>query len=230
MKKRANKADFVFLKAFCRACAPVCRILFWIAVGLCAVLAIVCAIVPLVNVPTTDMLLPPFMKLNTADAVYEISLGNGILISSDAATVTLGNIKTAIYCGIAIAEAVLIVLLPVFSNLAFLLRNVSEDKLFVMKNAKCVRNIGLTILIGNTAVLFINRFFNYFLVKTFLSDTVSFRAGLDFMGIVMGLLVMLLGAIYAYTIRMGAGGMGNLPPMPPPPPQQHPGDLPAPRG
>lgn len=208
--KNKEKKDFRFLRSLCRTLSPVCRVLFWICVAVAAILAVVCIIVPIVKVPAADMLLPPFMKLKAVDDTYEISLGNGILISSAASSVTLDNIKTAIYCGIAIAEAVLIVLLPILANLGALLMNIGEDRLFDLRNAKYVKYIGLTILIGNTAVLFINRFFNYYLVKTFLSSSVRFRAGLDLIGIVMGLLVLLIGAIYGYTIRMCGGGMGTI--------------------
>jgi hypothetical protein len=170
----------------------------------------VCLIVPFVNVPTSEMVLPPFMTMDLSEGNYEISLGNGILIRRVAEAVTLDDIKVAIYCGIAVAVVTLLVLMPIFYLLGKLLKNVAADKLFLMDNSVSIKRIGLFILIGNTAILFTQRFFNYYLVRTFLaSEEVVFRAGIDSVGIVMGLFVILIGNIYGYAIRMHNGGMAG---------------------
>ncbi len=196
--------NFKLLKSFSKIAAPVFTALSYLGIGVAALLCVVCLIVPIVNVPTNEMLLPPFMSMDSVNGLYEISLGNGILIRRAAADVTLGNIKTAIYCGIAVAVVVLLVLAPIFYLLGKLLKNVAEENLFAAENAGRIKRIGLLILVGNTLTLFVERFFNYYLVHTFLAsgEQVVFRAGLDFVGIVMGLFVILVGNIYGYATEM----------------------------
>lgn len=195
------------LKAFSRLAAPVFAIFSYLCAGVAAVLLVICLIVPLVNVPTEDMLLPPYMT--TDGEVYEISLGNGIVIRSPDEQVTLDDIKVAVYCGIGVAVVVLLVLMPIFYLLSRLLKNVAAEAFFAMDNALRIKRIGLLILIGNTAALFAERFFNYYLVRTFLAEgeQVVFRAGIDIIGIVMGLFVILIGNIYGGAIGMHNNGM-----------------------
>ena len=201
--------SFQPLKTFSRITSPIFAAGAYLCAGVSAILLVICLIVPIVNVPTSEMLLPPFMRMDGAKGLYEISLGNGIVIRRAAEQVSLGDIKTAIYCGIAVAVVVLLVLMPIFYLLSRLLRSVAQDKLFDMSNSLGVKRIGLMILIGNTAALFAERFFNYHLVHTFLAEgeEVVFRAGIDVIGIVMGLLVILIGNIYGYAIQMHNAGL-----------------------
>lgn len=208
------------LKTFSALASPLFSVFAYLCAGISAILLVVCLIVPFVNVPTEDMLLPPFMTMQEQEAIYEISMGNGVLIRRAAEQVTLGDIKIAIYCGIGVAVAVLLVLIPVFYLLSKLLKNVASDTLFAMSNAVYIKRLGLAILVGNSVILFVERFFNYFLIHTFLAgeEEVVFRAGIDVMGIVMGVFVILIGNIYGYAIQLHNGGVyaagderGNLP-------------------
>ena len=208
-KRPLNKGSgrSLMLKSMSAVLSPLFTALFYVSIFAAAVMVIICIIVIFVNVSTDEMLLPPFMRLTeSAEGIseYIISLGNGIKIVTPAEKVTLSMIKTAIYTSIAVAAAVCIVLAPIFRFLSGLLKNVSCDLLFEKKNADYINYTGITILVGNTAVLFASRFFNYYLVKLFVSDgtNVAFSAGLDIMGVVIGLFVLLLGNIYGCAIRM----------------------------
>ena len=201
---------------------PVCTALFYCSLVLAFVLVIVFLILLCIrNTAPEDMLLPPFMHFIAEKNVYEISLCNGILVTAEAGTVTLSAIKTALNCGIALAEGILLVMIPIFRLLSRLMKNVAEKRLFLLSNARYIGCIGWCILIGNTAVLLIRRFFNYYLIKVFLpteaASLISFRAGLDLMGLMMGLLVLLLSAVYGYACRMHAGGLDSVGANPPVP-------------
>ena len=107
----------------------------------------------------------------------------------------------------------------IFTDPDGLMKNIAEKKLFLLSNARYIGKIGWCILIGNTAVLLIRRFFNYYLIKVFLppeaAELISFRAGPDLMGLVMGVLVLLLSAVYGYACRMHAGGFDAVDAQPP---------------
>ena len=200
--------------------SPVCKALFYCAIVLMLVLFIIFLILLCIkNTAPEDMILPPFMHHAAEDGVYKISLCNGILVTADAQTVTLSAIKAALYCGIALAEGILLVLTPILLLLSVLLKNIAEKKLFLLSNARYIGRIGWCILIGNSAVLLIRRFFNYYLIKVFLppeaAELISFRAGPDLMGLVMGILVLLLSAVYGYACRMHAGGFETVDAQPP---------------
>jgi len=210
--KIKNKS--LILKSISAVLRPTFAAMFYVSLVLAAILTIVCLIIVFVNVPVEEMLLPPFMKSVIEDGEltsYIIYLGNGIKINADADTVTLQNIKTALYCGIAIAIAALLVLAPIMRFVSRLLKNVLSGKLFDYSNAKYINYTGITILIGNTAVLFVSRFFNYYLVKTFVADgtNVAFSAGIDLMGIIMGMFVLLLGNIYGYACKIASPANEN---------------------
>lgn len=200
--------------------APVCKALFYCSIVLMLILFIIFLILLCIkNTAPEDMILPPFMHHTAAGGTYEISLCNGILVTVGAETVTLSAIKSALYCGIALAEGILAVLTPILLFLSGLMKNIAEKKLFLLSNARYIGKIGWCILIGNTAVLLIRRFFNYYLIKVFLppeaAELISFRAGPDLMGLVMGVLVLLLSAVYGYACRMHAGGFDAVDAQPP---------------
>ena len=56
-------------------------------------------------------------------------------------------------------------------------------------------------MIGYTFVLFMRRFYNYLLVKTFVSDpeAIHLSLGFDFGGVIIGLLIFLFGYVIGYS-------------------------------
>lgn len=187
----------------CKILAPVSGALFYVFFVLMALLVIIAAIVAVVRVAPEDMLLPPFMKSavdeNGVD-IYNIFLGNGVKITLEKAAVTLNDIKAVIYSFIVISISSLLLFTPICRFMSRLLKNTAAGEPFLYENAKMVNYIGLTVIIGNTALLFVRRFYNYILIKTFIGgDEITFAPGIDWNGIIVGLFILLLGYIYGYA-------------------------------
>ena len=98
MKREKKKDEKVLLKTS----SMVFNTLFHVSITLVAVSFLVALIVLIVNVPTDEMLLPPYMKKifdeNGVLVEYSINLGNGASIVKPVSEVTLGNIKSVVYC------------------------------------------------------------------------------------------------------------------------------------
>ena len=188
--------------------APLFGLAFWV-LGIAALLLVVCAlIVVFIQVPVEDMLLPPFMHAVRSEAGeltgYNIMVGNGIRMYADRAEVELGDIKTVIYAGIMVAVTVLLTFAPICRFIGEILANLARKNPLAPVNARCVKLIGMTVLIGESLILFVSRFYNYLLVRTFIhgGDNMELSLGLNFTGIVMGLLLLFAGEVYAYALRM----------------------------
>ena len=97
--KKENKKDLKFIY---KTASKLFNALFYIAIAVVALSVMIALIVLIVNVPTEEMLLPPYMKKLLDDGgnivEYSIDLGNGATITKQATEVTLGNIKNVIYC------------------------------------------------------------------------------------------------------------------------------------
>jgi len=200
-----EKQPFSKLLTFSKIFSPIFLGLFYISIVLIAICFIMLIIVFLMNASVDNMLLPPFMErvTNNNDIIsgYNIFLGNGVEISVSADQVTSADIKTVLYAGIFIFISILLVLTPIFKFLSIFLKNISTDLVFEMINYKMILYIGITVLVGNPFVMFINRFYNYYLLSTFIKssqETISLSLSFDFYGIVFGLFILLLAFIYGY--------------------------------
>lgn len=180
--------------------APIFRVLYYIFIAAFLLSLIIAFIVFLVNTSVEKMLLPPLMTVH-GNEYYSIFIGNGIRIDSAYETVKLADIKTVIYAQIILIAAFCCMMAPVSLFLSRLMKNVASNEPYNLNNAKYTIYMGLSIMIGYTFVLVAGRFYNYLLVKTFVSDSdaIHLSLGLDFGGIVMGLLIILLGYIIGYA-------------------------------
>jgi len=206
-KKRDRFENFVRLS---KLLSPVCTGLFYICAFMIVLLGLIALIVVFVNVPTEDMLLPPFMHAIYAESGniegYKIMVGNGIRMYAGYAEVELSDIKTVIYAGIMLAVSVMLIAAPVLRFISLLLKNVSKRQPLAPENPKLISFIGIVVMFGNTFVMFISRFYNYFLVKTFVSDgsNMDLSLGFDASGMVFGLLILFIGLLYAYAVKQYA--------------------------
>jgi len=210
-EKKYKKYDrFGMLVRMSKLLSPVCTGAFYVCCFMAVLLGMVALIVLFVNVPTEEMMLPPFMHSITDGSGnitgYNIMVGNGIRMYADYADVELSDIKTVIYAGIMLAEAVLLIAAPIFRFMSQLLKNVSIKRPLEPNNAKLISFIGLVVAVGNTFIMFVSRFYNYFLVKTFVTDgrNMELSLGFDAGGMIYGLLIMFIGLLYAYAAKQYA--------------------------
>jgi len=196
-------------RPLCGILSPVCTVIFYGAVILIALLLVLMFIVFLMNTSVDDMLLPPFMhKIIGEGGVtegYEIFLGNGVKVIRDAASVTAQDIKTVIYAGIILLIGALLITAPTAKFIGLLSRNIRQKNYFDEKNGRYVVYTGLTVLFGNPFILFVSRFYNYYLIKTFLkesADMMRLQLGFDIYGMIFGALILFFGLVYWKTIAV----------------------------
>lgn len=184
---------------------PVCRLLWrpfkllaYVAAGAAALLCVIAAVLVFVNVSAEELLFTPYMKLVTEDGVkkFDVCLGNGIEVLRAYDAVDLNSIKCAVYAGIFTLAAALTVCVPVFTNLGKLFKSIGNGCVLAPENAAYVNYIGLSVMIGNPAVLLIKRYFNYRLIKAFVDGDLRFDFGIDLFGVFLGLLLIIFGTIY----------------------------------
>ena len=207
-KEKAKKGHtYPMCRPVCTILSPLCKALFYASVIMIALLLVLMLIVFLMNTTVDEMLLPPFMHKIADDSgvttAYEIFLGNGVKVLRDASSITADDIKTVIYAGIILLVGVLLIIAPAARFVGALAKNIKEENYLDEKNGRLVMYTGLTVLIGNPFILFVSRFYNYYLIKTFLkeaSDGINLALGFDVYGMIFGALILLFGLIYAKTI------------------------------
>ncbi|MEA4832529.1 MAG: DUF2975 domain-containing protein [Oscillospiraceae bacterium] len=195
-----------YAKSLAKLFSPVFNVLFFVLVGAAVMLVILVPIIAVIDTPVDQMLLPPFMK-QISDASgntvsFDIFLGNGVKVVADANNVALSDIKTVIYAGIVSLLAIMLVIAPITKFLSLLLKNIGSGDIFNEKNPRLMMFIGLCALIGNPLILFVGRFYNYYLLTTFVrpvTEKIQLSLGFDFYGLVFGALVILFGAVYGYS-------------------------------
>lgn len=178
---------------------PVFNILFYIAVFFAVLCFISSVILVFVNVEVEEMLLPPFM--HKAEQAYEISFGNGIKVAAETDSVTLDDIKAALFAGIFVLICTLLTIAPVCRFLSFLLKNINGGNMLDEKNPKYVMYIGLCIFVGSMLIRFVMRFYNYYLAARFIKDAadkISLSLGIDILSGITGLAIIFIGMIFSY--------------------------------
>ena len=195
-KDRKKKTGYGAVTVFAKAASPVFFALYFLFLAGILLSGIIALIVLFVNTPVEKTLLPPLMTLHGKE-YYSLSIGNGIVIEAPYSAVSLMDIKTVIWAELIMCAACFCMLAPVCLNLSRLLKNVAADKLYAPENAKYTFYTGVSVMIGYTVLLTARRFYNYLLVKTFVSEpeTIRLSLGFDAGGVAMGLLIILLGCI-----------------------------------
>lgn len=195
-KDGTKKAGYGALPVFAKAASPVFLALYFVFLAGILLSGIIALIVLFVNTPVEKTLLPPLMTLHGKE-YYSLSIGNGIVIDAPYASVSLADIKIVIWAELIMCAASFCMLAPVCLNLSRLLKNVASDNLYAPENAKYTFYTGVSVMIGYTVLLTARRFYNYLLVKTFVSepDAIRLSLGFDAGGIAVGLLIILLGCV-----------------------------------
>ncbi len=207
-KNKISKSEYGGIIAFSRLFAPIFKALYYIFIGGLLLCAIIALIIFLVNTSVEDMLLPPLMSQHSNE-FYSITIGNGIRIDAPYASVTLSDIKTVIYAELIMVAAVCCMMSPVSLFLSKLMTSISEGDPYRKKNGRYGIYIGLSVMVGYTFVLFARRFYNYLLVKTFVSDSdaIHLSLGIDLGGILVGLLIIFLGNLIGHAAEKRSGEM-----------------------
>ncbi|MBQ2765792.1 MAG: hypothetical protein IJF48_02240 [Clostridia bacterium] len=201
-KNKAPKQKFAYRKivAASKLASPILAGLYYAFIIGVLLLGIIALILLFVNTSVEEMMLPPFMTVHENE-YYSITIGNGIRINAAYAEVSLGDIKTVIYAELMMLAAVLCILSPIALFLSKLAKNISKGEEYNLKNPRYIIYIGLTVMVGSTFVRIANSFYNYLLVKTFVSqpEMIRFSFGLDLGGIMTGLLIIVIAYIYGHV-------------------------------
>ena len=200
MERSEKPVTYRRIVFFSKIFAPVFKLLYYVFMAGFVLCGIIALIVLIVNTSVENIMLPPLMTVH-GDEYYSLFLGNGIRIDAPYEAVTLGDIKTVIYAQLILIAAVCCMMTPVSLFISKLCKNIAAASPYNIKNARYTMYIGLCVMIGYTFVLFARRFYNYLLVKTFVSDpdAIHLSLGFDFGGVVIGLLIILLGYVIGYS-------------------------------
>ncbi len=201
MKKQQSYRSAVTLS---KLCAPIFHALYYISIAGLLLSGIVALIIFLVNLPVEEMLLPPLMSRE--GEFYRVSLGNGILIDAPVDEVTLADLKCVIYAELIMLAAFFCMMAPVSLFLSKLMKSVAAENPHASMNGRYTMYIGLSVMLGYTFVLFARRFYNYLLVKTFVAEPemIHLSLGLDFGGLLIGLLILFLGGLIGRASELRA--------------------------
>ncbi len=196
-KKLRAKHAYGAITVLAKPAAPLFKLLYYTSILLILLSGIVALIILLVNLPVEEMLLPPFMSANGKES-YSIYIGSGIRVDAAYALVMPADIKTVIYAQLLMTAAFCCMLAPVSLFLSKLLANIASGAYYHLKNARYMLYIALSSAIGITVLQTAGRFYNYLLVKTFVTepDIIRLSLGFDADGLLVGLLIALLAGIY----------------------------------
>ena len=202
MKNEKKKDTKVLLNIV----SKIFNVLFYVAITIVMLSIMISLIVLIVNVPTEEMLLPPYMKKiyddNGVIVEYSINLGNGASIVKPASEVTLGNIESVISCFLFIMSATIAAFTPIFRFLSIILKSFFKNNVFDRSNYRLINYIGVTTIISGFFLGLVERFVNYTLFKTFVTnvDNVSLKFGVNFQLVLIGAVIMILSAIIRIMI------------------------------
>ncbi|MCI8388471.1 MAG: DUF2975 domain-containing protein [Clostridiales bacterium] len=197
---KKNRSQYRMVSVLSKIGAPIFKILYYLFIAGLVLCGIIALIIFLVNTSVEKIMLPPLMTLHGHD-YYSIFIGNGIRIDTAYEAVKLADIKTVIYAELIMIAAFCCMMAPVSLFLSQLMKNIANGAPYNLKNARYTIYIGLSVMVGYTFVLFARRFYNYLLVKTFVadSDAIHLSLGLDFGGILIGLLIIFLGYVIGHA-------------------------------
>ena len=196
--KKEKKKD---VRLIYKTSSVIFNILFYVAIAVVALSIMIGLIVVIVNVSTDEMLLPPYMKKIYDDSgnimEYSINLGNGASIVKSVSDVTLGNIKSVIYCFLLMVCTIISVLIPIFRFMSIILKAFSENDFFDKSNYHLVNYIGVTTILSGFVIGIVERFVNFTLFKTFVynAGNISFKFGINIHIVLIGAVILILGII-----------------------------------
>lgn len=200
-KTKVKKEKYYLLKLLNK----IFNILFYAAVFLIFLSVIVALIVAIVKVDVDHMILPPFMKRgeDSSGAVgnYALHIGNGLKITVEAETITLGDIKAMIYSGLFLLIAILATAAPIIKFFAALMRNIVNGFPDDIKNIYYMYYIGLCLSVGGIIIKFVTRFYNYKLISIFVKDSAAvlqLDLNIDLLYAVPGLLIIFAAFLFNY--------------------------------
>ncbi len=198
-KEKKPKQKFTYRKitAISKFASPILKGLYYALIVGVFVIAIIALIMLLVRTEVKDIMLPPFMSVHGED-YYSITIGNGIRINAEYASVELVDIKTVIYAELMMLAAIFCILAPTCLFLSKLAKNISKGDEYNLKNPRYIIYIGLSVMVGSTFLRIARSFYNYLLVKTFVSEpeAIKFAFEAHFGGIMVGLLIIVLAYVY----------------------------------
>ncbi len=194
-----NKKDrsYGVISVISKIGAPILGAVYYISIVCVLLCAVIALIMLLVNTSVDDMLLPPFMSVH-GNEYYSIAIGNGIRINAAYDTVSLGDIKTVIYAQLLLSAAFFCMLAPIARFLSRLMKNIKDGAELNPQNANYMRYTGLSVMIGHIFVELAGEYYNFLLVKTFVTDkdAIHLSLGFDFYGILIGVLILFFANVY----------------------------------
>lgn len=198
-KEKTPKQKFTYRKitAISKISSPILKGLYYTLIVGIFIIAIIAMIMLFVRTEAKDIMLPPFMSVH-GEEYYQITIGNGIRIRAAFESVELGDIKTVIYAELMMLAAIFCILSPTCLFLSKLAKNIANDEEYNLKNPRYIVYIGLSVMVGSTFLRFARSFYNYLLVKTFVSEpeTIKFAFEPHLGGIAVGILIIVLAYVY----------------------------------
>lgn len=207
-KKQDEDKDYKRIVALSRIGAPTLKVVYYLAIVAAVLAGIVAFIMLFVNVPPTEMMLPPFMSLH-GEEYYSLTVGSGIRIDVPFSAVDTGHIKTVIYAEIMLFVAVCIVTAPVSLFLSGFLRNIAKGDAYNPKNKRYMMFMGISVFAGGILLGIVRSVYNYMLISNFTAagNVVHLSVGVDLGGIIIGLMIIL----FSFFWKTNAEDMTALP-------------------
>lgn len=212
-KEKAKKNGRFVYRATGRAARPLAfllRIAFYVLLGIAAVSVICMIIVAPMQAALEDMTLAPYLRAETGsggNAVYHVTLGDGVRMTVPAERVNAAALKTALYAGLVQLCLGCLVLAPICRFVSILLGNLAAGRFGDKRNPDMICFCALTLLIGSPVLSAVSGWFNYLLQKTFAGTGVMMKFVFtpDWYALGAGLLLLLAGFAYGCeTARLPA--------------------------
>lgn len=212
-KEKVPKSGRFIYRATGRAARPLAfllRIAFYVLLGIAAVSVICMIIVAPMQAALEDMTLAPYLRAETGsggNAVYHVTLGDGVRMTVPADRVNAAAVKTALYAGLVQLCLGCLVLAPICRFVSILLGNLAAGRFGDKRNPDMICFCALTLLIGSPVLSAVSGWFNYLLQKTFAGTGVMMKFVFtpDWYALGAGLLLLLAGFAYGCeTARLPA--------------------------
>ena len=196
-KTEKPKGTYSKITTISKLSSPILKALYYILIVGVLITAIIAFIMIFVGTSPEGIMLPPFMSVH-GEEYYSITIGNGIRINADYASVGLGDIKSVIYAELMMLATVFCILAPVSLFLSKLTKNVGKGEEYNLKNPRYVMYIAFSVMIGSTFLRIVRNFYNFLLVKTFVGEPENIKFAFEFNlgGIALGILIIILAYFY----------------------------------
>lgn len=212
-KEKVKKNGRFAYRATGRVARPLAfllRVVFYVLLGIAAVSVICMLIIAPMQAALEDMTLAPYLRAETGsggNAVYHVTLGDGVRMTVPAERVNAAAVKTALYAGLVQLCLGCLVLAPVCRFISILLANLAAGRFGDKRNPDMICFCALTLLVGSPILSAVSGWFNYLLQKTFAGPGVmmKFIFTPDWYALGAGLLLLLAGFAYGCeTARLPA--------------------------